>query len=413
MTDSAQNGPFHGIRVLDMTAVLMGPFCTQILGDLGAEIIKLEAPEGDITRQIGPGRRPGASGLYQTLNRGKRSVVLNLKQPEAKAALLEIARSCDLFIHSTRPAAMQRLGLSYDELRAVNPSIVYVNLGGFGRNGRYAGQPAYDDVIQGLTGVPLLEAHASGNEPRYLANVMADKVSGLTAAYACMAALYARKSTGQGQEVDVSMFETMASFMLTEHMTGAIYDPPESEPIYQRLVARERRPFRTADGYIAATIYTNPQVARFAKLSGRSELTEDPRFCDVSARLRHVADYCNLLQEILQERDTDSWLTLLNAAEIPAARINSTEDLLHDPHLAEVGFFSKVEHPLDGTLTFPGPACVFSRTPAQIRSGPPELGEHTQEVLREFGLDDTLVARLTMPNSLDADAHSSGPEAKQ
>ena len=308
-----------------------------------------------------------------------------------------MAARCDLFIHSTRPAAMGRLGLDYDRLQAVNPEIVYVNLGGFGRNGRYAGQPAYDDVIQGMTGVSLLEARASGNEPRFLANVMADKVSGLTAAYACMAALYARKTTGQGQEVDVSMFETMASFMLTEHMTGAIYDPPESEPVYQRLIARERRPFRTADGYIAATIYTNPQVTRFAAIAGHDDLTRDPRFVDVAARLRHVADYCKVVQEILLERDTETWLSLLNAAEVPAARINSTEGLLHDPHLEEVGFFAKVEHPLDGTLTFPGPPCTFSKTPARIRNGPPELGEHTEEVLREFGLGDALVAQLTKP----------------
>ena len=238
MAEVKGNGALEGVRILDMTAVLMGPYCTQILSDLGADVIKVESPEGDISREIGPGRRKGASGLFATLNRGKRGVELDLKRPEGIEILLEMAKHCDLFVHSTRPEAMKRLGLSYECLRSVNPRIVYMNLGGFGPDGRYAGQPAYDDVIQGMTGVSLLEARASGREPRYLANVMADKVSGLTAAYAALAALYAQKSSGLGQEVDVSMFETMAAFMLTEHMTGAVFDPPESEPVYQRLVAR-------------------------------------------------------------------------------------------------------------------------------------------------------------------------------
>lgn len=385
-------GALEGVRVLDLTAVLMGPLCTQILSDLGADVIKIESPEGDITRQIGPGRRPGTSGLFHTLNRGKRSVCLDLKQEAGLAALLELARGSDLFIHSTRPGAMRRLGLDYDRLGAVKPDIVYVNLGGFGRVGPYAGQPAYDDVIQGMTGVPMLEARASGHEPRYLANAMADKVSGLTAAYACLAALYARKATGQGQEVDVSMFEAMSAFMLTEHMTGAVYDPPLSEPVYARMIARERRPYRTADGYIAATIYTNPQVERFASAAGIPNPLSDPRFRDVAARLRHVEDYCTLLQDALVNRTTEEWLDLLTAAEVPVARINTTEDLLTDPHLQEVGFYHPVDHPLDGTLTFPGPVPGFSRTPARIGRPPPEHGEHTEEVLAEAGLD---VAAIT------------------
>jgi crotonobetainyl-CoA:carnitine CoA-transferase CaiB-like acyl-CoA transferase len=380
MAKTPANGPLSGVRVLDMTAVLMGPYCTQILSDLGADIVKIESPEGDITREIGPGKRKGASGLYATLNRGKRSVVLDLKRAEAIEALLEMARGCDLFIHSTRPAAMDRLGLSYQRLSAVNPAIVYMNLGGFGRNGRYAGQPAYDDVIQGMTGVSLLEARASGNEPRYLANVMADKVSGITAAYAALAALYAQKSTGQGQEVDVSMFETMSAFMLTEHMTGAVFDPPVGEPVYQRLIAKERVPFRTADGYIAATIYTNKQVHRFA---------------DVAARLHNVSAWCTEVQGVLIDKTTDEWLSQLTAAEVPAARINSTQDLLSDPHLQDVGFFETMQHPVDGTLTFPGPACTFSKTPAGIQGLPPEKGEHTRTVLKEFGISDSLIDALS------------------
>lgn len=395
MQDRTRKGPLDGVRILDITAVLMGPFCTQILADLGADIIKIESPEGDVTREIGPGKRKGASGLFATLNRGKRSVELNLKRPEAITALLKMAEQCDLFIHSTRPAAMERLGLSYERLRAVNPGIVYMNLGGFGSGGRYAGQPAYDDVIQGMTGVAMLEARASGNEPRYLANTMADKVSGMTAAYAALAALYAKKATGQGQQVDVSMFETMSAFMLTEHMTGAAFDPPQSEPVYKRLIARERVPFKTSDGYIAATIYNNGQVGRFADLVGQPELATDPRFCDIAARLENVSEWCRAVQEILILRTTDEWLADLNRAEVPAARVNSTEDLLSDPHLREVGFFQRVEHPIDGMMTFPGPACQMSETPTGIQGPPPEKGEHTVEVLRDFGVPDALIQALS------------------
>jgi crotonobetainyl-CoA:carnitine CoA-transferase CaiB-like acyl-CoA transferase len=393
MPPNDHGGPLDGVTVIDMTSVLMGPYCTQIMSDLGADVIKVEGPEGDITRQIGPGKREGYSGVYYTLNRGKRSVLLDLKRPEAKAALLKMVEKCDVFIHSVRHLAMERLGLTYETLSAVNPGLVYANLYGFGRKGEYAGQPAYDDTIQGMTGVPLLEAAAAG-EPRYLANVMADKVSGLTAAYAVNAALYARATTGVGQEVSVSMFETLASFMLTEHMTGAVFDPPISEPVYQRIVAKERKPFRTKDGYVGATVYTNKHWHRFTDVVGQPELRGDPRFKDVAARLKHVADYSNLLQSFIQEGTTDEWMERLNKAEIPAARINSTTDLLTDPHLQQVDFFKTMEHPVDGTLKFPGPPVEFSKTPAAIQGLPPEQGQHTEEVLTEFGLSRDEIAAL-------------------
>ncbi|MGO1121065.1 CaiB/BaiF CoA transferase family protein [Rhodovibrionaceae bacterium A322] len=387
-------GPLSGVKVLDLTSVLMGPYCTQILSDLGADIIKVEGPDGDVTREIGPGKRTGSSGLYHTLNRGKRGLLLDLKTAAGRQALIELSKKVDLFIHSIRRPAMERLGLSYDILSKENPRLVYANLNGFGLSGPYAGQPAYDDVIQGMTGVPLLEARASGNEPRFLANVMADKVSGLTAVYAVMAALYAQATSGIGQEVDVSMFETMSAFMLTEHMTGAVFSPAVSEPVYQRLIAKERRPYQTKDGYVAATIYNNKQWHRFTDLVDQPDLRHDTRFIDIAARLKNVSAYCSLVQDFLKERSTADWLALFREAEIPAAPINSTEDLLTDPHLQAVDFFKKVEHAQDGTLTFPGPPTDFSKTPAAIQGPPPELGEHSEEILREFDLPEDLIREL-------------------
>ena len=393
MGESAHKGPLSGVTVIDMTSVLMGPYCTQIMSDLGADVIKVEGPEGDITRQIGPGKREGYTGVYYSMNRGKRGISLDMKRPEAKAALLKMVEKCDVFIHSVRYQAMERLGLTYETLAGVNPGLIYANLYGFGLKGEYAGQPAYDDTIQGMTGVAMLEAAAAG-EPRYLANVMADKVSGLTAAYAINAALYARATTGVGQEVSVSMFEAQASFMLTEHMTGSVFDPPISEPVYQRIVAKERKPYKTRDGYVGATVYNNKHWHRFTDIVGQPELRNDPRFKDVAARLQHVAEYNNLLQSFIVERTTEEWMTAMNEAEIPAARIKSTTDLLTDPHLQQVDFFKTMEHPVDGILKFPGPPVEFSETPAAIQGLPPEKGQHTEEVLKEFGLTEAEISVL-------------------
>nr|WP_314075414.1 CoA transferase [uncultured Roseococcus sp.] len=270
-------GTLAGLRVLDLTAVLMGPFCTQILADHGAEVIKVEGPEGDTTRQLPVSRAPGMGAMFFNLNRGKRGISLDLKRPEGRAALLRLAESADVFIHAMRADAMTRLGLTYADLRAVNPRIIYANMYGFSRRGPYAAWPAYDDTIQAMSGMAALQGRMNG-APAYSATLVADKVSGLTALYAVLMALLHRNRTGEGQEIEVGMFETMANFVLTDHVNGALFDPPEGEPVYPRAASPHRRPYRTKDGWIAVLIYNDKHWRAFVELTGQPEWARDPRF---------------------------------------------------------------------------------------------------------------------------------------
>jgi crotonobetainyl-CoA:carnitine CoA-transferase CaiB-like acyl-CoA transferase len=385
-------GPLQGIRVLDLTAVLMGPYCTQILADHGAEVIKIEGPEGDTTRQLPPGRRPGMGGIFHNLNRGKRGLGVDLKRPEGRAVLLRLAEAADVFVHALRPDAMQRLGLGYAAFRAVNPRIIYANAYGFSRRGPYAGQAAYDDIIQAVSGIAATQGRLTGT-PGYVANVLADKVSGLTALYAILMALLHRERGGEGQEVEVGMFETMASFLLAEHANGAVFDPPLGEPIYPRVVSQDRRPYRTADGHIALLIYNDKQFRAFAELAGNPEWTRDPRFAVLASRAGAIDEFYAHVGATLAGRTTAEWLEGCQRLGIPAARINETRDLYQDPHLQAIGFFEARETGA-GRMRFPGIPTWFSATPPEIREAGPGLGEHTREVLGEAGYAEAEIEAL-------------------
>jgi crotonobetainyl-CoA:carnitine CoA-transferase CaiB-like acyl-CoA transferase len=380
------SGPLAGIRVLDLTTVLMGPFATQILGDLGAEIIKVEPPEGDNIRQLGPMRNPGMGAMFLHVNRNKRSLVLDLKQPSAREALLRLARRADVLVYNTRPQAMQRLGLAYSDVREVNPAIVYVGAFGFDEAGPYAGRPAYDDLIQGAVALPWLMMRNGASEPRYVPATLCDRIVGQATANAVLAALLHRASTGKGQAVEVPMFETMAQFVLGDHFGGRTFDPPLGEAGYARLLARFRAPYRTQDGYICALVYNDKQWKSFFARINKPELFEaDERFRTHAVRAERIDEVYAFVADEFRSRTTEEWERLLTEGDIPWMRMNTLDDLIDDPHLASIGFLPRVEHPSEGAMRTTGVPTRWSASPPQPPGHAPRFGEHSAEVLREAG----------------------------
>ncbi|MEU5880606.1 CoA transferase [Spirillospora sp. NPDC047279] len=374
-------GPLSGVRVVDLTAMVMGPYATQIMADMGADVIKVEPPAGDTTRYVSTGPEPGMAGVFANVNRGKRSVVLDLRTAEGADALRGLVADADVFVHSMRAKAIARLGFAYDDVAAVTPSIVYTNCYGYGRRGPDADLTAYDDTIQAACGLPSVQERLTG-EAGYVATILADKVAGLTAVYATMMALFHRERTGEGQEVEVGMFETMASFMLVEHANGALFSPPLGPAAYPRAVAPNRRPYRTKDGHISALVYNDKQWNAFVG-AVRPPWAGD-HLATVQQRARRIDAVYGLLAETFLERTTGDWLSLLRSLDIPAAPVRTLDDLFDDPHLNAAGFFETVDSP-NGPVRFPGPPTWFSRTPGHVAGPAPRLGAHTREVMDEIG----------------------------
>lgn len=372
-------GPLAGIRVLDLTTVLLGPYCTQILAEYGAEVLKLEAPEGDVVRQIGPERTAGMGGMFLTLNRGKRGACLDLKRPEHAARARDLVARADVLVTNIRPAAMRRLGLDAASLRAAHPGLVYCAIVGFGQDGPYAARPAYDDLIQGIAGIPMLAAR-QGGEPRYAPLALADRVTGLHALSAILAALVERGRTGQGQALEVPMFEVMASLVLGDHIQGMAFDPPLDGGGYGRLLSRDRRPHRTKDGFLCVMIYGDAQWRRFFRAIGEeARFDADPRYASHAARTRHIDAIYAELAAILATRTTAEWLALMEREDIPCAPAHTLESLRADPHLAAVGFFQPEDHPSEGRLVRMRPPVRFgNHEPAAPRPAP-RLGEHDED----------------------------------
>ncbi|MCV7316961.1 CoA transferase [Mycolicibacillus parakoreensis] len=371
-----------GIRVVDLTAMVMGPYCTQVMADMGADVVKVEPPEGDPTRYISIGPAAGLSGVFVNVNRGKRSVALDLREAADRAAITTLIESADVFIHSMRAKAIAKLGLDYPAVAAINPRIVYTNCYGYGRGGPDCDRPAYDDTIQAECGLPAVQRALTG-QADYVGTIMADKIAGLTALYATMMALFHRERTGQGQEVEVAMFETMASFMLVEHANGAMFDPPLGDAVYPRTVAPNRRPYRTRDGEIAALIYNDKHWNAFIE-AVRPPWASD-RFATLAQRARQIDVVYGLVAETMTQRTTAEWLALFRELEIPAAALNTPGELFDDPHLNAVGLFETIATP-QGPVRFPGVPTRLSRTPGRVAGPAPELGAHTAEILDELGL---------------------------
>lgn len=387
--------PLQGIRVLDMTSVLMGPYATQLLGQFGATIVKLEPPEGDVMRHAGAMRNPAMGHVYLHANRNKRSIVLDLKKPGARPVIEKLVRQSDVLVYNQRPRAMARLGLSYQDVVELNPSIIYAGGLGFSRRGRRAQRPAYDDMIQTLAGIPWLAQEAGATEPRFMPGAFADRFAGLHLALGIMAAITHRLRTGQGQQVDVPMYESMLSLVLGEHLGGLTFLPTHGPIGYRRTLSKDRRPYRTADGYVGALVYTDRQWKTFFDLIDQpATFANDPRFHTAASRSVHVDAIYGFLQGVLLERTTQEWLDLFDAADIPAARVNSIEDILEDEHLKDIGFLQKAVHPSEGELRLVGSPFELSASPAVAEGLAPRLGEHTAELCKEMGYTDDQVAAL-------------------
>ena len=387
-------GPLDGVRVLDLTTVVMGPYATQILADLGADVVKVEPPEGDVMRHAWPARHNGMGHIFLNANRNKRSIVLDLKQEAARQACLALARNADVLVYNIRPQAMARLGLAYEDLRAVNPRIIYVGGFGYSQRGPYAAKAAYDDLIQGAAGIPWLLKKQGADLPRYAPVIMADRTVGLHIANAVCAALYAREKTGQGQRVDVPMFESLLQSVLGEHLGGYTFEPQTGELGYARMLAKDRRPYQTADGHVCALIYNDKQWRAFLTLVGKPELMQTEPFRNQEARSRNYDTAYALVDEEMRKRGTEEWIAALEGADIPVQRMNSLSDIVHDPHLEAIGYFGVVEHPSEGPIRTMAVPSEWSETVPEYRRHAPRFGEHTREVLREAGLPDGEIEAL-------------------
>ena len=378
-------GPLDGVRILDLTTVVMGPYATQILADLGADVIKLEPPEGDVMRHNAPMRSKGMGHIFMNANRNKRSVVLDLKKGGGREACLAIAKGADVLVYNIRPQAMARLKLSYEEVRAVNPRLIYVGAFGYSQRGPYAAKAAYDDLIQGAVGLPWLAKEAGAESPRYVPATLADRSVGLHIVNTICAALYFREKCGKGQRVDVPMFESLLQTVMGEHMGGYTFLPQSGQPGYARMLAKERRPYETTDGYVCVLVYNDKQWRAFFDLIGRPELLADPRFATQEARSRDFEGAYAMIADEMKKRSTADWIAAMEAADIPVQRMNSLADIIDDPHLAATGYFRAVEHPTEGSIRSMAVPSEWSESTPEYRRHAPRLGEHTREVLREAG----------------------------
>lgn len=389
------SGPLAGVRVLDLTSVVMGPYASSILADYGADVLKIEPPGGEVMRKSGPMRNADMGHFFLSINRNKRSVVLDLKQPTARAVLLRMARDADVLVYNIRPQAMERLGLGYETLREANPRLVYAGAYGFSQKGPYAARPAYDDLIQGMCGIPWLSQQAGSDKPRYAPMVLVDRMAGLQLCNAITSALFHRERTGQGQRVDVPMFEGMLSVVLGEHLAGRQFEPAQGPAGYQRSLAHDRRPYQTKDGYLCVLVYNDKHWRSFFEAIGRPEVFEqDARFGSQNQRLTHIAHVYGWLSEVLKTRTSAEWLELLERADIPAARMYDIEDILADEHVQATGFVATQLHPTEGELRVPAIPTEWSASQPENRLHAPSVGENTVEVLEEFGYSGEEIEQL-------------------
>lgn len=383
----------EGVRVLEIASMIFGPVAGMYLGDMGADVIKLEPPEGDLTRHIGPRRSPAMGAFFLSSNRSKRSIVVDLKQDRGREILDALLANTDVLLHSMRTPAATRLGLDYDSLSAKYHKLVYCHVTGYGEDGLYAGRPAYDDIIQAASGLAMLQT-VVGGIPRFIPTIVADKVSGVHAAYGILLALLQRHNTGRGQQVDVAMFETMASFNMLEHQWGHCFEPPMAGMGYEPVSTASRRPYQTQDGYLALLPYTDAHWRKFFQLAGQAHIMDDERFSTFAARQKNFRHVWDEIERQVARKTNAQWLALLTPEDIPFSVVNQLEDLPHDPHLKSVNFWQTKAHPSQGLLNYPRNPIRMSDADTDLHQLQPVLGEHSAEVLRECGFSGEDIARL-------------------
>ncbi len=375
-----------GIRIVDLSSVVFGPYATQMLADMGADVIKVEPPTGDVSRYIGRARSVKSNGsTHLTINRGKRSIVLDLKADEDAAIMRALLATADIFVHNVRTKAIEKLGLGYADVKALKPDIIYVHCTGFGQNGPYRDLQAYDDVIQAVTGTTSLASRVDGDpRRRYIPSLIADKVAGHYGAQAMLAALVHKLRTGEGQHVEVPMFESFANFMLEEHLRDATLEPPIGPIGYPRQLDPGRQPFPSADGYISIVPYTDQKMVQLFDLLGAPEILTQPEFADPLGRFLNVTALYNHIAQLTPQKTTAQWLSLLVEAEIPAMPAIELEDIFEDPHLRETEFFRIREHPTEGSYREMTPPIRFSADANRVLRPAPSLGEHSDAIRAEL-----------------------------
>lgn len=381
-----KQGVLSGYKILDLTSVVLGPFCTQMLGDLGAEVIKIETPEGDVMRHAGPHVSYGMGSIYLTINRNKRALTLDLRKDEAKEILRKLITDADGIIHNIRAGGIRRLGFDYDSVKAINPEILYVHAVGYGSDGVYAERQAYDDLVQCASGMASMLPLQDGSEaPRYFPGLVADKTTGLYAAYAMMAGFLHKERTGRGQFIEVPMLECMVNFTMAENLYGRTFVPPKGGTTYSRSINPQRKPYKTKDGYIGIMPYTTANWADFFKLGGRPELMDDERFSTYPRRTENITELYGHLEEIALLKTTGEWMSELGKSNVPCMKVQSLDEVLEDPQMVDTGFIEERTHPSEGNYLAINNPVKFSDSPVHIYRDAPLMGEDNLAILDELG----------------------------